>query len=98
MDTVLLKAENIYKTFGATKAVTDFSMEIRAGEVRGLIGENGSGKSTFSSVVAGVYNKDSGTLYVNGEEYIPHSTVEASIIPSAFFIVWGKVVIRFFSS
>ncbi|MCI8615864.1 MAG: sugar ABC transporter ATP-binding protein [Lachnospiraceae bacterium] len=78
MDTVLLKAENIYKTFGATKAVTDFSMEIRAGEVRGLIGENGSGKSTFSSVVAGVYNKDSGTLYVNGEEYIPHSTVEAS--------------------
>lgn len=75
---VLLKAEHIFKTFGATKAVTDFSIEIKAGEIRGLIGENGSGKSTFSSMVAGVYNRDSGTLYVNGQEYVPHSTVEAS--------------------
>lgn len=77
-ETVLLKAENVYKSFGATKAVVDFSVEIQAGEIRGFIGENGSGKSTFSSMVAGVYKKDSGTFYINGEKYDPRSTVEAS--------------------
>ncbi len=78
MGNVLLKADNIYKSFGATRAVVDFSVEIDAGEIRGFIGENGSGKSTFSSMVAGVYSRDSGTMYVDGKEYTPHSTVEAS--------------------
>ncbi|MCR4895785.1 MAG: sugar ABC transporter ATP-binding protein [Lachnospiraceae bacterium] len=78
MGTVLLKADHIYKSFGATKAVVDFSVEIMSGEVRGFIGENGSGKSTFSSMVAGVYKRDDGTMQINGREYVPHSTVEAS--------------------
>ena len=51
---IILRAENICKSFGATKAVKNFSMEIRKGEIRGLIGENGSGKSTFASIVAGI--------------------------------------------
>ncbi|MCC8101186.1 MAG: ATP-binding cassette domain-containing protein [Clostridiales bacterium] len=76
--TVLLKAEHICKSFGATKAVVDFSVEISPGEVRGFIGENGSGKSTFSSMVAGVYRRDEGMMYMDGEVYEPHSTVEAS--------------------
>lgn len=42
----LLKVENINKEFGATKALCTVSMEIGPGEVRGLLGENGSGKST----------------------------------------------------
>lgn len=78
MNKVLLKAENVCKSFGATKAVVGFSMEIRAGEIHGLIGENGSGKSTFSSIVAGIQKMDSGTIVLDGEAYAPHSTVEAS--------------------
>ena len=61
MKNLLLKADHIYKYFGATKAVNDFSVEIFEGEVHGLIGENGSGKSTFSSCVAGVYPMDEGS-------------------------------------
>ena len=49
---ILFRAEKINKSFGPTHAVADFSIEISPGEVRGLIGENGSGKSTFSAIIA----------------------------------------------
>lgn len=75
---MLLKAEGMYKAFGATKAVVDFSMEIHRGEIHGLIGENGSGKSTFSSMVAGILQPDSGKLYLRGEEYRPKSASDAA--------------------
>ena len=75
---IILKAEGIYKSFGATKAVQDFSIEIRKGEIRGLIGENGSGKSTFASIVAGIQGKDAGSLYVDGHPYDPVDQNEAA--------------------
>ena len=78
MSNVILKAEHVYKSFGLTKAVQDFSMEIAEGEIRGLIGENGSGKSTFSSMVAGIQTMDSGALFVDGEPYAPKNAIEAS--------------------
>ena len=77
-DSIILRAENICKSFGATKAVKNFSMEIRKGEIRGLIGENGSGKSTFASIVAGIQGKDTGTLYVDDREYEPVDQNEAA--------------------
>ena len=75
---VILKAEHMHKSFGATKAVVDFSMELNSGSIHGLIGENGSGKSTFSSMVAGLYRPDSGTMTLNGSEYAPASTADAA--------------------
>ena len=74
---VIFKAEGIYKSFGATKALQNFSMEIKSGEIIGLIGENGSGKSTFSSIMAGIRGKDSGTMYIGGKEYDPINQNEA---------------------
>ncbi len=78
MTQAILKAENIFKSFGLTKAVRDFSMEIAPGEIRGFIGENGSGKSTFASIVAGMQSMDSGKIYVDGEEYIPTNSAGAA--------------------
>ena len=75
---ILLKAEFINKSFGPTHAVADFSMEIAPGEIRGLIGENGSGKSTFSAIVVGLHRPDSGKLYFKGEEYMPTNTEMAA--------------------
>lgn len=75
---VIFRAEHMYKSFGVTKAVVDFSMELKAGEIHGLIGENGSGKSTFSSMVAGLYKPDSGDMFMEGQPYAPNSTGDAS--------------------
>ena len=55
MKEVVLKAEHMYKDFGPTKAVTDMTLELKRGVVTGLVGENGSGKSTISSMISGVY-------------------------------------------
>lgn len=74
---VLFRAEHINKSFGAVRALKDFSIEIMPGEVRGLVGENGSGKSTFSSIVAGIQRADSGKMYLCGAEYHPSGTIDA---------------------
>lgn len=77
-DSVIFRAEHMYKSFGVTKAVVDFSMELKRGEIHGLIGENGSGKSTFSSMVAGLYKYDQGKMFVGDADYVPSSTEDAA--------------------
>ena len=78
MSQVLLKAENINKYFGATHAVADLSLELYPGEIHGLIGENGSGKSTFSSMLCGIYPMSSGTFTLLDKEIKPKSQVDAN--------------------
>ena len=62
----LFRAEKICKSFGTVHALKEFDITIKAGEIRGLVGENGSGKSTFSSIVAGIQKYDSGKMYLDG--------------------------------
>ena len=73
----LFRAEKISKSFGTVHALKEFDISIKAGEIRGLVGENGSGKSTFSSIVAGMQKYDSGTMYLDGKPYEPAGTVDA---------------------
>ena len=54
------------KSFGAVRALTDGSVELREGEVHALFGENGAGKSTLVKILTGVHQPDSGTLIVGG--------------------------------
>lgn len=74
---LLLSARGVNKSFGSTRALIDVDIDIRRGEIRGLIGENGSGKSTFSSIVAGAQKEDSGSFVLKGQEYHPKSMVDA---------------------
>lgn len=46
---ILLQAQGVCKSFGVTKALSNLDFTLRYGQIHGLIGENGSGKSTFSS-------------------------------------------------
>ena len=73
----LFRAEHINKSFGAVQALKDFSIEIMPGEIRGLVGENGSGKSTFSSIAAGIQGADSGSMFLDGAPYRPAGTIDA---------------------
>lgn len=74
----LLVAEHIDKQFGITHAVNDVSLTIDAGEVRGLIGENGSGKSTFSQMLCGIYSIGGGSFTLDGQPLHPKNQVEAN--------------------
>ena len=75
---ILLKAEHIDKRFGITHAVNDVSLDINAGEIRALIGENGSGKSTFCQMLCGIYTIGGGTFTLDGQEVHVRNQVEAN--------------------
>ena len=77
-DKVLLVAEHIDKRFGITHAVNDVSLNINAGEIRALIGENGSGKSTFSQMLCGIYTIGGGTFTLDGKVLHCRNQVEAN--------------------
>jgi len=59
-----LRASNISKNFGGVQALLDVSLEITEGSIVGLIGSNGSGKTTLVHIITGVYQPDSGIVFV----------------------------------
>lgn len=73
----LLRVEHINKNFGVTIALKDVSFVVERGYVYGLIGENGSGKSTVSSIIAGMQPATSGEMFYKGEPWKPSSMLEA---------------------
>ncbi len=73
-----LKAENIDKSFGVTHAVKNVTLSFGKGEIHGLIGENGSGKSTFTAMLTGICPIDSGRFILDGKELHVKNQVEAN--------------------
>ena len=64
----LLAVEQLTKNYPGTHALSDFNLELRAGEVHGLIGENGAGKTTLLMILAGVVAPDGGRIAMDGAE------------------------------
>lgn len=64
-----LAVEGLSMTFGSSRVLRDVAIDVRAGEIHGLIGQNGSGKSTLAKVLTGLYTPDPGTrVAVDGVE------------------------------
>jgi ABC-type sugar transport system ATPase subunit len=64
----LLQMKGIVKSFPGTLAVDKVDFGCEKGEIHGLVGENGAGKSTLIKVLAGIYNPDSGRIFIKGKE------------------------------
>ena len=78
----MIQMEHLGKSFGSIPAVDDISMEIREGEVFGLIGTNGAGKSTLLRMIAGVMKPDKGTVLVDRQKVYDNPAAKANL----FFI------------
>ncbi len=63
----LLEMRGITKTFPGVQALTNVNFDVRAGEVHALVGENGAGKSTLMKILAGVYERDAGEIWLKGK-------------------------------
>ena len=66
-DDVLLRVEHLCQYFGPTKAVDDVSFDIKKGEVFGLVGESGCGKTTTGRSIIKIYDITSGSIYFKGQ-------------------------------
>ena len=89
----VIDVRHVTKTFGQTVAVDDLSFALDAGEIVGLLGENGAGKSTIIGVLAGLFGQDyAGELAVRGVAYRPANVADAEragivLIPQEISVV-----------
>ncbi len=82
MDAPLIEMKNIEKHFGPVIALGGVSIDVHAGEVHCLLGDNGAGKSTFIKTMSGVHKPSAGTILFEGKEMnfnSPRDAMEAGI-------------------
>ena len=65
---IILSIRGMSKSFGRNRVLDHINLDVRKGTVMGLMGENGAGKSTMMKCLFGTYQKDEGTIYLDGKE------------------------------
>lgn len=78
MTNVALQLSDVRKAFTGVQVLHGINLDLRAGEVLGLVGENGAGKSTLMNIIGGVIAMDSGCMSLFGEPYDPRSPLSAT--------------------
>src|SRR6266436_580005 len=73
----LLSLQSITKRFGSFAALSDGSLDIRAGEIHCILGENGAGKSTLCNLIFGVHRPDSGAMRYRAAGFQPSGPADS---------------------
>ena len=68
MSEYVVEMRGMSKRFGGVRALNHVDLEVRRGEIIGIVGDNGAGKSTLMKILSGAYLADEGQIFVNGEE------------------------------
>jgi len=79
---IVLEMKGITKNFPGVKALDDVSIDLKKGEILGLLGENGAGKSTLIKILSGAYSLEEGKIIIDGDSRVfshPHESLEAGI-------------------
>ena len=77
-DKLIIETRQLCKNFGPTVALNNVNLKIYRGQITGLIGENGSGKSTITSILAGMQPATSGEIYYKGELHKVSTMIEGA--------------------
>ena len=67
MDQQVLEVKGVYKSFSGVNVLKGVNFSVKKGEIHALVGENGAGKSTLIKIISGVYKKDNGEMFLNGQ-------------------------------
>ena len=89
---IILQAEGLNKSYGRFPALHDVNLTMETGKVIGLLGPNGSGKTTFLKIIAGLLTPTSGGVKIGGEAPGINTKKRVSYLPdTTFFPTWMKV-------
>jgi len=77
MTNEFLRLTDVSKSFAGVHALRNVDLTIERGRIQCLVGENGSGKSTMIKIIAGVYERDSGSVVINGKEFERFQPIDA---------------------
>ena len=89
-----LTVQNLSKAFGGLLAVDDLSFEVDSGDILGLIGPNGSGKTTTFNVLTGFYPASSGQVLFKGKSILglkPHQILKQGVVRTFDDFVCSKI-------
>ena len=79
-DEPLLRLQGVSKNFGAVQALTDVDLDVPAGQVTALAGDNGAGKSVLIKCIAGIHHPDSGQIFWEGHPVHIHTPRDAAAL------------------
>lgn len=72
----MIKISNLSKSFTDKMVLKNLNLEIKDGEVFGLVGINGAGKSTLLRLMSGIYKADNGSILIDGEEVYENEKIK----------------------
>lgn len=89
---IVLEVQGISKRFGQVQALDCVSLAFRKGEIHTLLGENGAGKTTLMNIIYGLYQKDAGEIFIDGQKQeirSPHDSLKWGIgmVPQFFKLI-----------
>ncbi len=101
MEDMILKADNIKKNYFNKKALNGINLEVKKGRIVGVLGPNGSGKTTFLKIAAGILRQSKGELLIDGHKPGVQTKAVVSYLPDKDYLFkWMKIkdAIEFFNS
>lgn len=88
----LLRCENLTKQYSKTTALDGVSFTLESGKIIGLLGPNGSGKTTFIKLLNGLLTPTSGEIYIDGEKPGPSTKAKVAYLPDNIYLnAWMRV-------
>ena len=73
----IVEMKGICKSFGGVQALRNVDLELRRGEIMGMVGDNGAGKSTLMKILSGAYQADEGEIFIDGQKAHIHNPQDA---------------------